>query len=97
MKIVKLNRRFTIYRNHGFEVALRFEGYTPEARRYEKAVKSVLGSECWLWKWYNSANEKVKGDWASGWSNPTKSGDSRPYWLYLRKESSLSAVMLVVE
>lgn len=91
MKIVKLNNRFKIHQLQGFELALRFDSYGPEAREYEKIVNTVCGKECWLWKWQRGQT----GDWATGWSNATKSGESRPYWIYLRKESLLSAVLLL--
>ena len=94
MKIVKLNRRYTIHRVHGFEVALRFDQWGTHVTSIERIVRNLLGEQAWMWK-YDQTN-RVKGNWASGFGQHRTTG-STPYWIYLRKESSLSAVLLSLD
>lgn len=95
MKIVKLNRNFTIYKNHKFEIGIKFASYDPnEAGVISKQAQKLFGTEAFMWKYY--PNEPAKGDWASGFGNVGPSG-RRPYWVYLRKESMLSMLLLSLE
>ena len=94
MKIVKLNRNFNIYKNHGFEVGVKFEIWGAVAREFEQVVADRLGSQAWLWKHY--PNKNIKGNWACGFGKRTK-GEATPYWVYFRKESMLSLVLLSID
>lgn len=99
MKIVNLNRNFTIHKNHGFEVGIKFDmGYSQDVRQLTTAIKKVLGSEAFMWKYYYGHDAKnVKGDWASAFGRKDPSTGMQPYWIYLRKESMLSLVMLSLD
>lgn len=94
MKIVKLNRNFTIHKNHGFEVGIKFDMWGVDARDFGDVVATRFGDQAWAWKW-NPA-DKIKEDWACGFGKRVK-GESTPYWIYLRKESMLSLVMLSLD
>ena len=95
MKIVKLNRNFTIYKNHRFEIGIKFASYDPNgAGAMAKQAGKLFGTEAFMWKYY--PNELVKGDWATGFGSPRPNG-KRPYWVYLRNESMLSMLLLSLE
>ena len=87
MKVVKLNRRFRQFKEHGHTVGLRFFSWT-EAAPYETAAKKKLGDGGWPWRhnlWYT-----YFGDRRSPALN-------RPYWITFRNESDLTLVLLSAE
>lgn len=94
MKIVKLNRNFNIHKNHGFEVGLKFDMWDKEAQRFERAVANRLGNQAWAWKW--NLGKKVEEDWAAGFGKRVN-GEAAPYWIYLRKESMLTMLLLSLD
>ena len=94
MKIVKLNRNFNIYKTHGFEVGVKFDLWNAEARDFEAVVSDRLGKQAWGWKYYPSL--KVRENWAGGFGKRAK-GQSTPYWIYFRRESMLTLVLLSLD
>lgn len=82
MKIVKLNRRFKMFKEHGHTVALRFNGWTSQISAYESACRRRLGSE---YKTYS---------WSSHFGTRNSRTDVRPYWITFRNEADLTMVML---
>ena len=94
MKIVKLNNNFNIHKHHGFEVGLKFDMWDLDARDIERAIAARFGEQAWAWKW--NLGKKVKGDWATTFGKRVK-GEGAPYWVYLRRESMLSLVLLSIE
>lgn len=87
MKVVKLNRRFRQFKEHGHVVALRFEGWSKQATALEKVCRDQLKGGGW------SRNQ----DWYSyyGERNSRHDRDSlRPYWITFRRESDLTLVLL---
>lgn len=94
MKIVKLNRKFNICKNHGFAVGIKFEMWDLEAQRFERTAAKRLGNQSWSWKYH--PGEKIKENWASGFGKQVKGGMT-PYWIYLRNESMLSLILLAIE
>lgn len=94
MKIVKLNRNFNIYKNHGFEVGIKFDMWGREAQRFERVVAERLGHQAWAWKFH--PDEQIKENWAAGFGERRESA-STPYWIYLRNENLLSLILLAIE
>lgn len=93
MKIVKLNGNFNIYKTHGFEVGVKFDLWNTEARDFEAVVADRLGKQAFMWKWY--PRTKVTENWACGFGKRA-SGQTTPYWIYIRRESMLSLVLLSI-
>lgn len=91
MKIVKLNRRFRQFKEHGHVVALRFDGdYVNKAARYEQACRERLSSHGWLrnhswYGYYGARNRQHDRDAA------------RPYWITFRNEADLTMILLTVD
>jgi hypothetical protein len=89
MKIVKLNRRFRQFKEHGHVVALRFEGWSKKATAVEKVCHEKLNGGGWLrdhnwYSYYGNRNSRYDRDAA------------RPYWITFRNESDLTLVLLSV-
>lgn len=88
MKIVKLNRRFRQFREHGHTVALQFySGYDDRVRIIEKVCRKKLKGGGWL----------REHDWYSyfGTRNSRHDRDAfRPYWITFRRETDLTLVLL---
>ena len=84
MKVVKLNRRFRQFKEHGHTVALRFaNGYSDEIRAVEKACRDRLKTAGWL----------REHDWYAYYSK-SRDGLARSYWITFRRESDLTLVLL---
>jgi hypothetical protein len=86
MKVVKLNRRFRQFKEHGHTVALRFSnGYSDKIRAVEKACRARLQGGGWL----------RDHDWYSYYGERNSHRDiGRPYWISFRRESDLTLVLL---
>lgn len=96
MKIVKLNGNFNIHKYHKFEIGIKFPRYTPGAAgAMTKVAQRLFGGEAFMWKYY--PNEPAKGDWATAFGARDSSAGATPYWIYLRKESMLSMLMLSLD
>jgi hypothetical protein len=83
MKVVKLNRRFRQFREHGHTIALRFPSYT-ESVPYEKTTRNKLGVGGW----------QRHDSWYSYFGNRSSRNDFRPYWITFRNEAELTLVLL---
>jgi hypothetical protein len=84
MKIVKLNRRFRQFKEHGHVVALRFEGWTNQSKEVEKVCRERLQGGGWL----------RDQDWYSYYGDRNSRYDARPYWITFRNEADLTLVLL---
>jgi hypothetical protein len=85
MKVIKLNRRFKVYRARGHEVAVKFHGYLGKARELELVCRDRLG-ENFLWN--------PEGTWY-GWYGKKRSGmHHSPYFISFRKESDLTFALM---
>ena len=83
MKVVKLNRRFRQFKEHGHTVGLRFFSWT-EAAPYETATKKKLGDDGW----------QRNNIWYSYFGNRRPPASNRPYWITFRNESDATLVVL---
>jgi len=91
MKVVKLNRRFKQYKEHGHTVALRFESYQPATvSAYEKVCRARLKGHGYNREadWYGYFGHALSG---------TGYRESRPYWITFRRESDLTLVLLCAD
>lgn len=95
MKIVKLNNNFKIHRLHRFEIGLKFDTYGKGGSEFESAAQKLLGNEAFMWKYHST--ELIQGDWATAFGAHVSSAGRTPYWIYLRKTSMLSMVLLSME
>jgi hypothetical protein len=84
MKIVKLNRRFKQFRDHGHTIALRFNSWGPKCRDLEKIAERRLGGSGW----------NRYGDWCAYFGASNGHSDRRTYWISFRRESDLTMVLL---
>ena len=84
MKVVRLNRRFKQFRDHGHTVALRFPHWTDTASRVEKIAVSRLGGSAW----------NRDGAWCGYFGASNGHSDRRTYWITFRRESDLTLVLL---
>jgi hypothetical protein len=84
MKVIKLNRRFKVYKEQGHEVAVKFIGYG-KAVELEKVCRARLG-ENYMWN--------PEGTWY-GWFRKKRSNmHNTPYFISFRKESDLTFVLM---
>ena len=84
MKIVKLNRRFKMFREHGHTIALRFTEFNRNASVIEKICKATFRTSSW----------DAQGPWHGRFGHRPDPFSSRPYWISFRKESDLTLVLL---
>jgi hypothetical protein len=84
MKVIKLNRRFKVYRAQGHKVAVKFGNYL-KARELELVCRDRLGGN-FLWN--------PEGIWY-GWYGKKRSGmQTTPYFISFRKESDLTFALM---
>lgn len=85
MKIVKLNRRFKQFKEHGHTVALKFpNGYTKDAGQIERICRDRLTGAGWL----------REHDWYHYYGERNGHNSVRPYWITFRNEADLTLIML---
>ena len=89
MKIVKLNRRFAMHRDHGHVIALRFDTWDNQALKYEQATQRLFGSQYVTWKDYPH--------WRGYFGKSSGHTPRKPYWITFRNPAHLTAVMLRVD
>jgi hypothetical protein len=90
MKVVKLNRRFRQFKEHGHTVALRFDGWNSKATAVEKVCRARLQGGGWLrdHDWYSYYGER---------NSRRNLICGRPYWITFRRESDLTLVLLCAD
>jgi hypothetical protein len=84
MKVVKLNRRFRMFKEHGHTVALRFSTYGIKSQTCENVCKKKLGGSGW----------NPDRGWYSYFGSRNGRHDSRPYWITFRSEADATLVLL---
>ena len=88
MKVVKLNRRFKQFKEHGHVVAMRFDQHCVAAMAYERAAKQKLGG----------FGHDRTSNWCSYFgsksSNRSLHYQPRTYWITFRNEADLTLVLL---
>ena len=86
MKVVKLNRRYKMFKDHGHIVGLRFPSWTKQSAGIERLCSERLGS-----KWKNSS-------WSAQFGSPnyTDGSGRKTYWITFLDESDLTFILLQV-
>lgn len=85
MKVVKLNRRFRQFKEHGHTVALKFfNGFTKDAAVIEWVCRERL----------NGAGWRREHDWYYYYGKRNGRDTVRPYWITFRREADLTLVLL---
>lgn len=87
MKVVKLNRRFKVFKEHGHTVALRFSIYGAKSQRYETLCKAKLGGDGWF----------AAHGWYSYFGTKSHGAVARPFWISFRNEADLTLVLLCAD
>jgi len=84
VKVIKLNRRYTLYKEHGCTHAIRFSSWSTEAGKVEQFLRERYGSE------YNWNKNHT---WKSHWGK-SSTGNSRPYFIGVRDEQIIFIAQL---
>lgn len=88
MKIVKLNRRFKMYQD-GFTHALRWNRWDhSKINPYEKVFAKLYGRASYDYR---------TAAWASMFGISQGTNGYKPYFIYVRNESMITAALLGVE
>jgi len=83
MKVVKLNRRFRQYKNHGHVIAVRCDSWMGEGVSLEKICDAKLGGRGYM----------PTNDWHA-YFGKNNGRANRPFWISFRRESDLTLVLL---
>lgn len=86
MKVIKLNRRYKQYREHGHTVAVKFVQYGDNARRLERTCVAMFKSHGW-----NRGSR-----WYCYFGNRGRDG-FRPYWFTFRNEADVTMLLMTVK
>ena len=85
MKVIKLNRRYKVFKEHGHEVAVKFSSYSSKASHLDRVCRDRLGDNV-MWN--------KNGTWY-GWFGKKPAGThNTPYFISFRKESDLTFVLM---
>jgi len=87
MKVIKLNRRYKLYKEHGYEAGLRFDTRGNKARLIERSCRERL-----VHSYY-----QADSDWYEYFGNSPDGIKPRPYFIMFRRESDLSFVLLCAD
>jgi len=87
MKVLKLNRRWKQYKEHGHTMCFRFDGWNQEATAVEKILRGLCETGGWI----------RDGEWYGYYGQARVYGDSRPYFITVRDENIVSAVLLKLD
>jgi len=87
MKIIKLNRRYKAFKDQGHTVGLRFDSWSAEAGPYEKYLTKLYGSQYA----YNN------NEWCGTFGSRPSRNEPRPYFITMRDEKVLTAMLLAVQ
>lgn len=87
MKLIKLNRRHTAFKENGHKWAFRFEPYDPKScSKIEEILREMHGSQ---YRW----DSRTTNIWKSGFGHSVRGGP-RPYWISFSNESDATVVLL---
>ena len=90
MKIVKLDRRYKQFKEHGHTVGIMFDRYTNESRDVEDACREIFNTSSWdrsgPWcGYFGSYRKRERDEWNGGF---------RQYWITFKDESAVSLILL---
>jgi hypothetical protein len=87
MKVVKLNRRFKQFKEHGHTIAFRFDGWNSKATAVERVCRARLQGGGWF----------PHQDWYSYYGKRLNCNEVRPYWITFRNETDATLVLLCAD
>lgn len=87
MKILKLNRRYKNFKEHGHTVGLRFSAWNEQAINTEKVMREITGCGGW-WP---------ENGWSGNFGTARNKHGVRPYFITMRDENLLSMVLLKIQ
>lgn len=85
VKVVKLNGRYKLYKEHRFTHAIRFSSWSSQAGKVEQFLRERYGSE---YSW----NQKPYM-WRTHWGT-SKTNGPRPYFIGVRDEEMIFVAQL---
>jgi hypothetical protein len=83
VKVIKLNGRYKLYKEHRFTHAIRFSSWSTQVGRVETFLRERYGSE---YSWKNAS-------WKTHWGT-SKDNGPRPYFIGVRDEEMIFVVQL---
>jgi hypothetical protein len=97
MKVIKLNRRYQIFKEHGYQAGLRFDTYNNTARSIEKTCRERLGpGRARSTSWQEASLCVLDSNWTGYFGKRNVHGPT-PYFVMFQKESDLSFVLLCTD
>ena len=86
MKIIKLNRRYRQFKEHGHVAGIRFPTWNHQAQKAELAFKDLTRTSGW----------DRSGSWYAYFGKARLTTSARPYFITVRDESLLTMALLKV-
>jgi len=86
VKVIKLNRRFKLYKEHGMTHAIRFNTWDVKVGQVESFMREHFGSE---WVWGNNRQTQ----WKTHWGKPVRN-NPRPYFIGVCDEEMIFTARL---
>ena len=93
MKVIKLNRRYRLFKL-GYTHAVMSDSKLnmwAEQHQLEKAAQATLGDQYTNW---NSQTRHFDGPWATGYFKKNNRNDSTRYYIAVKREQDLSMIIL---
>jgi len=87
MKVIKLNRRYKLFKEHGYQAGLRFDAWGNKARLIEMACRERLGDSF----------IRADSDWYGYFGKSPDGIKPTPYFIMFRRESDLSFMLLCAD
>jgi hypothetical protein len=85
MQVIKLNRRWRQFKEHGHQVCFKFDGWSKEVSAIEQALRAITSQ---------SGYDRGQS-WYSYYGAPTRTGP-RPYFITIRDEATSTLALLRV-
>ena len=85
MKVIKLNRRYKMFKERGHTIGLKFDTWYKEADVFEAYLRKIYGMD-----WNNVS-------WHGYYGTRPTTTNSRPYFITIRDEKMLTAMLLAVQ
>lgn len=80
-KVIRLNNRFKLYKEHRMEHAIRFSSWDPAITKVESFLREHFGSE-YVW------GHNTQTQWKTHWGKVNRN-NPRPYFIGVRSEDMI--------
>ena len=89
MKTIRLNRRYKLYKEHGYQVGLKFADYytntsQKKVQAIETACRNMFGNSGWY---------AGNSDWTS-YRQPARMNQPAVYFIMFRREADMTMILL---